>query len=51
MATVPAGTTAGDAVVLAAYASQPAAEKARHASLASTGELLNGVDAAHIYAT
>lgn len=51
MATVPAGTIAGDAVVLATYSSQPAIERERHASLASTSELLNGVDPAHTYAT
>ena len=51
MATVPAGTVAGDAVVLSTYASQPTIERGRHASLASTSELLNGVDPAHTYAT
>ncbi len=51
MATVPAGTVAGDVVVLATYASQPVIERSRHASLASTAELLNGADPAHTYAT
>ncbi len=51
MATVPAGTVAGDVVTLHLYSAQPALEKIRHASMASTSELLNGVDPAHTYAT
>lgn len=51
MAAVPAGTVAGDLVVPASYASQPAAEVARHAYLASSAELLNATDPAHTYAT
>ncbi len=51
MATVPAGTVAGDVVTLQLYSAQPAIEKSRHAFMASTSELLNGVDSAHTYAT
>ncbi len=51
MAASPAGTVAGDLAVLASYASQPAAEKLRHASLASAAELLGGADEPHVYAT
>lgn len=51
MATVPAGTVNGDVVLLDSYLLQPAIERLRHASLASTSELLPGGSSAHTYAT
>jgi hypothetical protein len=41
----------GDLLIVAGYASQPAAERERHAYAASDTDLLNGTDPAHTYAT
>lgn len=51
MATVPAGTTAGDVVTIAAYDSATASQRARFAFLAdAAGTLGAGADPAHQYA-